>query len=86
MSAVTIDMKERSISLWLTGLVMAFFVAAVQADNSCNVRLATTTSTVNSGLMDILIPAFEAKKIVTSSCLSLALAEPCAMLESGWPM
>ena len=55
MSAATIEKKA-----WLTGLVVALNVATAQADDSCNIRLATTTSTVNSGLMDILIPEFEA--------------------------
>ena len=43
----------------LIGLCVALFVMQVMADEPVRVRMATTTSTENSGLFDVIQPVFE---------------------------
>jgi tungstate transport system substrate-binding protein len=46
---------------WLLALAFALAIAGVQAADKQVVRLATTTSTASSGLLDAILPKFEAK-------------------------
>jgi tungstate transport system substrate-binding protein len=43
----------------LLGLLITFSPGGVHADSTKVLRLATTTSTENSGLLNYLLPAFE---------------------------
>src|SRR3990167_2966671 len=52
---------KRIIQVWLTALMALMLVMPAQATDQGVVRLATTTSTANTGLLDYLLPKFEAK-------------------------
>jgi len=47
--------------LALFGLLVTLFLGTVEAQTEKVLRMATTTSTENSGLLDYLLPAFEVK-------------------------
>lgn len=75
-------MNRKRIVLGL--LMLALVVAsAVYAANTKDVILATTTSTVDTGLLDILTPDFEAKTGYQVKTIAVGTGQALAMGEKG---
>jgi tungstate transport system substrate-binding protein len=70
----------------LTPLLLATMWLSCGADDpasSRRLRLATTTSTYNSGLLDHLLPPFEAQEGIEVQVLSVGTGQALALGESG---
>ncbi|MBP2667195.1 MAG: domain containing protein [Firmicutes bacterium] len=57
--------------------------AAVKAPTNVNIILATTTSTQDSGLLDVLLPAFEKKTGYKVKTIAVGTGQALAMGEKG---
>ena len=60
----------RRTTLW-RGLLLGALIAAAQPALARDIRMSTTTSTENSGLLKVLLPAFEAKHGVKVHVISV---------------
>ncbi len=69
----------------LTALILmpALYAPLVSADESKDLILATTTSTVDSGLLDDLIPRFEKKTGLRVKTIAVGTGQALAMGEKG---
>lgn len=63
------------------GLVFALTAVVAQAENI--VRLATTTSTYNSGLLDAILPVFEKEQGYTVQVIAVGTGKALKMGETG---
>ena len=78
-------MKSRSSLLfsWLIVIALALSACAPAAPKNPNLILATTTSTQDSGLLDVLIPMFEAESGYTVQTVAVGSGEAMKMGEDG---
>ncbi len=69
----------------IIGLLVLFFSVACQAQQSANsvLILATTTSTQDSGLLDVLIPSFEAQSGYTVKVVAVGTGKALEMGRNG---
>lgn len=63
--------------------VWALHLTAAAADERTLVRVATTTTTDNSGLIEILIPAFEAKTNYSTRVVAVGTGKALRLLANG---
>jgi tungstate transport system substrate-binding protein len=74
----------RRLSLVLMALVLALAAAAwAQAPGSRTVILSTTTSTQDSGLLDVLVPLFEKETGYTVKTISVGTGQALALAARG---
>ena len=74
---------KRIIQVWLTALMALMLVMPAQATDKNIIRLATTTSTANTGLLDYLLPKFEAKCICKVHVISVGTGKALKLGEDG---
>ncbi len=72
----------RSSTLW-RGLLLGTLIAAVQPALARDIRLSTTTSTENSGLLKALLPAFESKHGVRVHVISVGTGKALELGKNG---
>lgn len=72
----------RRTTLW-RGLLLGALIAAVQPALARDIRLSTTTSTENSGLLKALLPAFEAKHGVKVHVISVGTGKALELGKNG---
>ncbi len=72
----------RSTNLW-RGLLLGALLAAMQAALASDIRLSTTTSTENSGLLKALLPAFEKKHGVKVRVISVGTGKALELGKNG---
>ena len=68
---------------WLLALGVLLSVAGSVPDGSATVILSTTTSTQDSGLLDVLVPLFEKKTGYTLKTLSVGTGQALALAARG---
>ena len=82
-----LTIKSKLISVFLLCLFLPFFSGcekqpAEPEEQKSVLRLATTTSTVDSGLLDVLVPVFESKyniKVdIFTNCPDKTLSKNCS--------
>lgn len=73
----------RTISLLKTAVVTLLFMLAFTAQAEERLRMATTTSTENSGLLDVLNPAFEQKHDVVVDVIAVGTGKALKLGENG---
>jgi tungstate transport system substrate-binding protein len=76
-------MRRRSVLALIVGLALAAPFAQAQSDNSKVLRLSTTTSTENSGLLGYLLPAFEAKTGLKVNVISVGTGKALELGKNG---
>ena len=78
-------MQRRSILALIAGLVCAVPFAHAQSDTQSGkpLRLSTTTSTENSGLLGYLLPAFEAKTGIKVNVISVGTGKALELGKNG---
>jgi tungstate transport system substrate-binding protein len=64
-------------------LIAIFMLSACISDQSAILRLATTTSTYNSGLLDHILPVFEERYKVRVDVLAVGTGQAIALGEAG---
>jgi tungstate transport system substrate-binding protein len=74
-------MQRRSILAFIAGLACAVPFAHAQSDKV--LRLSTTTSTENSGLLGYLLPAFEAKTGIKVNVISVGTGKALELGKNG---
>lgn len=74
-------MQRRSILVFIAGLAVAAPFAHAQSDKV--LRLSTTTSTENSGLLGYLLPAFEAKTGIKVNVISVGTGKALELGKNG---
>lgn len=77
-------MKKRitiTISLLILLIASMFFICTASAIE--NIKLATTTSTENSGLLDVLLPPFEAKYDIKVDVISVGTGAAIQLGKNG---
>ena len=67
----------------LLALLLAVSAAAAQAPASRTVILSTTTSTQDSGLLDVLVPLFETQTGATLKTVSVGTGQALALAARG---
>jgi tungstate transport system substrate-binding protein len=72
----------RRSGLW-RGLLFGALLAALQPALARDIRLATTTSTENSGLLKVLLPAFEAKHGIKVRVISVGTGKALELGKNG---
>ena len=72
----------RRTTLW-RGLLLGALIAAVQPALARDIRMSTTTSTENSGLLKVLLPAFEAKHGVKVHVISVGTGKALELGKNG---
>jgi tungstate transport system substrate-binding protein len=70
-------------AVFLIALVMSLSLPGTIAQESKNIILATTTSTQDSGLLDVLIPAFEKESGYVVKTISVGSGQALKMGEKG---
>lgn len=68
--------------LW-SGLLLATLIVAAQAAMARDIRLSTTTSTENSGLLKALLPTFEARHGVKVHVISVGTGKALELGKNG---
>jgi len=71
---------------WIAGLVQAAVLTTVSLNATADqeiVRLATTTSTYNSGLLDSLLPVFEKENDLTVQVIAVGTGKALRMGQNG---
>ena len=68
---------------WLLALGVLLSVAGSVPDGSATVILSTTTSTQDSGLLDVLVPLFEKRTGYTLKTLSVGTGQALALAAKG---
>ena len=63
--------------------VFLFLVVAATGANAQSLRLVSTTTTTNSGLMDVLLPAFEADSGIRVALISAGTGEAIEIAKRG---
>ncbi|WP_409522847.1 substrate-binding domain-containing protein [Nitrincola sp. MINF-07-Sa-05] len=78
-------MKRVAVTRQLAGLMLLFILlsVAVTAQAREMLRLATTTSTYNSGLLDYLLPHFEAEHDITVHVISVGTGKALRLGQDG---
>lgn len=72
------------IRFWATALLcLTAFTANVQAQDAKTIRLATTTSTENSGLLGYLLPQFKSETGYTVDVIAVGTGKALKMGENG---
>src|ERR1700704_5062798 len=74
---------RRSILSLLAGLVLLTPLASAQAPGPRSVILSTTTSTQDSGLLDVLVPMFEKASGYTVKIISVGTGQALALAARG---
>jgi len=75
-------MKKRiTINIFVLLISLIFFVSLISAAE--NIKLATTTSTDNSGLLDVLLPPFEEKYDIKVDVISVGTGAAIQLGENG---
>jgi tungstate transport system substrate-binding protein len=75
---------RRRLPVWLSlALALAVGSAAAQAPPSTVVILSTTTSTQDSGLLDVLVPMFEKKTGLSVKAISVGTGQALALAARG---
>src|SRR5690349_12174119 len=74
-------MQRRSILAFIAGLAIATPFAHAQSDKV--LRLSTTTSTENSGLLAYLLPGFEAKTGIKVNVISVGTGKALELGKNG---
>lgn len=72
----------RSLRVW-AGLLLGLLVLVVLPVEARDIRLSTTTSTENSGLLKVLLPAFEAKHGVKVHVISVGTGKALELGKNG---
>jgi tungstate transport system substrate-binding protein len=75
--------RSKILLAWLATLLLAPATLGLAAAPSRNVILATTTSTQDSGLLDLLIPQFEARTNFKVKTIAVGSGQALAMGEKG---
>ncbi len=78
-----VDSMKRIVQLWLAIAIMAMVSLPVTAADKNIVRLATTTSTENSGLLGYLLPKFEKTCICKVRVISVGTGKALKLSEDG---
>ncbi len=73
--------KKITIGIFILLIISMFFVSLVSAAE--NIKLATTTSTDNSGLLDVLLPPFEEKYDIKVDVISVGTGAAIQLGENG---
>jgi len=76
-------MKRGLLSLILIGLVVLGALSVACADTDTEIILATTTSTQDSGLLDVLIPLFEERTDLRVKVIAVGSGAALAMARTG---
>jgi tungstate transport system substrate-binding protein len=74
---------RQMMKLWLAVLLAAGFVFSAGAADKHIIRLATTTSTANSGLLDYLLPKFEASCACKVNVIAVGTGKALKLGEDG---
>lgn len=74
---------KRLLQLWLAALLAAGITFSVHAADAKVVKLATTTSTAASGLLDYLLPKFEAKCSCKVNVIAVGTGKALKLGEDG---
>ncbi|MDF1499540.1 MAG: substrate-binding domain-containing protein [Anaerolineales bacterium] len=64
-------------------IILAVWLAACRPDSHDTLRLATTTSTYDSGLLDVILPEFEARYDVTVEVIAVGTGQALGLGERG---
>lgn len=75
-------MKKVTLSLAATSLLLVSY-SATSADDASRIRLATTTSTYHSGLLDYLLPQFEKESGYKVDVIAAGTGKALKMGENG---
>jgi tungstate transport system substrate-binding protein len=75
--------RSKTLLAWLAALLLAPATLALASAPSRNVILATTTSTQDSGLLDSLIPPFEARSGFKVKTIAVGSGQALTMGEKG---
>ncbi len=70
-------------STFWTGLLLGALIAAAQPALARDIRMSTTTSTENSGLLKVLLPAFETKHGVKVHVISVGTGKALELGKNG---
>jgi len=71
------------VARWLGAIVVLLGLAAAAGAQSRGVILATTTSTQDSGLLDVLVPAFERRTGYTVKTIAVGTGQALALATRG---
>jgi tungstate transport system substrate-binding protein len=74
---------KRILQIWLAAILASSLVLSAGAEENSAIRLATTTSTANSGLLDYLLPKFEAKCGCKVHVISVGTGKALKLGEDG---
>lgn len=74
---------KRMLQFWLAALLAGGFVLSAGAADKSIVRLATTTSTANTGLLDHLLPRFEARCACKVHVIAVGTGKALKLGEDG---
>lgn len=78
--------KSRKIFILIPAIVYlgtVYLFAVGKSEQTPHLKLATTTSTENSGLLDVLIPAFERKTGIKVDVIAVGTGKALALGENG---
>jgi tungstate transport system substrate-binding protein len=76
-------MQRRLFSILLLSAMLAAPLAQAQAQGQDTIRLSTTTSTENSGLLKVLLPAFEARTGTKVNVISVGTGKALELGKNG---
>jgi tungstate transport system substrate-binding protein len=76
-------MMKRIMQFWLIGLLLTGITFPAHSADAKVVKLATTTSTVASGLLDYLLPKFEAKCSCKVNVIAVGTGKALKLGEDG---
>lgn len=74
---------KRIMQIWLAALLATTLLPSVWAADPNVIRLATTTSTANTGLLDYLLPKFEAKCACKVHVIAVGTGKALKLGEDG---
>ena len=76
-------MKKQTQILILTAIALFGLIGCQSEEEAQTLRVATTTSTVDSGLMDVILPAFEEEYETAVELIAVGTGEALALGEAG---
>jgi tungstate transport system substrate-binding protein len=75
--------KPASLLTTIAIMVIAILVIPLTSRSADTLRLATTTSTYETGLLEVILPPFEKKHNVTVHCISVGTGKALKLGENG---
>jgi len=73
----------KHVTAWFQALLTLAVLAGIPDASAQDLRLATTTSTENSGLLKVILPKFEAKSHVTVHVIAVGTGKALKLGENG---